>query len=562
MKIMDEEMEYAEMLEIPVSTVNVTKKRGRKPKKEVDAQTNATVNEYKQNNISAKGSKQKTSQNTTVTKGSTKNSAQNNTIAKAGARNYTRNSTIANSNTQNNAVVKDSMQNSSQNSTVTKGSLQNGLQNNSVASVGVQYHSQKRAAAEASNESGFEKEYTTSGDSGNSLAVGNVSNGLTVGNGGNGLNMGNNGNFSADTISDTANEQAGFSAADSALEAKSSMQVTDKPSHSELAHPKQSITESEWFQHPTLAAQSNNNKTRTENNQNAQFATAVQQGINKASAENDYREEQENNKTFNTLEGYEANGAFDFIPQENAIVSECSPIAIPRRKKRPFLARLFGKKENVWTYENEEEAKTAEPFPDEIEQDEPQIYNYSLYQNKLERDNTRQKRYSLIAGIEFAACVTLCAGIFLTNVFYPTSAINTFFRSISQSTKADARTYSDFTLSAVLSEENAELNLSPTGILSFTEKGCVYPAVDGTVTDITQNADGTWMVKIAHSPTFTGIINGLSYAACSVGSELKSNIPVGYSDGETEVQVSLYDDGALLNCFYVTENGDLAWTEE
>ena len=50
MKIMDEEMEYAEMLEIPVSTVNVTKKRGRKPKKEVDAQTNATVNEYKQNN--------------------------------------------------------------------------------------------------------------------------------------------------------------------------------------------------------------------------------------------------------------------------------------------------------------------------------------------------------------------------------------------------------------------------------------------------------------------------------------------------------------------------------
>ena len=53
MKIMDEEMEYAEMLEIPVSTVNVTKKRGRKPKKEVDAQTNATVNEYKQNNILA-----------------------------------------------------------------------------------------------------------------------------------------------------------------------------------------------------------------------------------------------------------------------------------------------------------------------------------------------------------------------------------------------------------------------------------------------------------------------------------------------------------------------------
>ena len=33
---MDEEMEYAEMLEIPVSTVKVTKKRGRKPKKQTE----------------------------------------------------------------------------------------------------------------------------------------------------------------------------------------------------------------------------------------------------------------------------------------------------------------------------------------------------------------------------------------------------------------------------------------------------------------------------------------------------------------------------------------------
>ena len=35
---MDEEMEYAEMLEIPVSTVKVTKKRGRKPKAQKEQQ--------------------------------------------------------------------------------------------------------------------------------------------------------------------------------------------------------------------------------------------------------------------------------------------------------------------------------------------------------------------------------------------------------------------------------------------------------------------------------------------------------------------------------------------
>ena len=252
----------------------------------------------------------------------------------------------------------------------------------------------------------------------------------------------------------------------------------------------------------------------------------------------------------------------DFSAQENTIISESAPIAIPRRKKRPFLVRLFGGKENIWEYETPKPQKAVDPFLEETDAAEPQIYSYDLYQKEKGGRDKKEKRYSLIVGIEFAACVALCAGIFLTNVFYPTSAINTFFKSLTQNSAADARTYSDFTLSSILSEENAELNLSPTGILSFTEKGCVYPAVDGTVTEISQNADGTWMIKISHSPTFSEIINGLSYAACSVGSELKSNVPVGYSDGKQEVQVSMYDDGALLNCFYVTENGDLAWTKE
>ncbi len=252
----------------------------------------------------------------------------------------------------------------------------------------------------------------------------------------------------------------------------------------------------------------------------------------------------------------------NFAPQENTIVGESAPIAIPRRKKRPFLARLFGGKENVWEYETPQAPLATDPFLDEKEDAKPPIYNYSLYHKEKSIRANKEKRYSLIVGIEFAACVALCAGIFLTNVFYPTSAINTFFKSLGQNSAADARTYTDFTLSSVLSEENAELNLSPTGILSFTEEGCVYPAVDGTVTEILQNADGTWMVKISHSPTFSGIINGLSYAACSVGSVLKSNVPVGYSDGKKEVQVSMYDDGALLNCFYVTESGNLAWTED
>ena len=77
-----------------------------------------------------------------------------------------------------------------------------------------------------------------------------------------------------------------------------------------------------------------------------------------------------------------------------------------------------------------------------------------------------------------------------------------------------------------------------------------------------QNNDGTWTIKIAHSETFSEIISGLTYAACSVGSVVKSNVPVGYSDGNAEVQVSMYEAGALLNCFILTENGELVWAEE
>ena len=165
--------------------------------------------------------------------------------------------------------------------------------------------------------------------------------------------------------------------------------------------------------------------------------------------------------------------------------------------------------------------------------------------------------------MEFAAAFALCLGIFLTNVFLPSSAINTFFRFLTTSpAQADARTYADFTLSGVIYEEGTELLLSETGVLSFTDAGCVYPAVDGTVTDILQENDGTWTVKISHSPSFSEIISGLSYAPLQVGETVKSNVPVGYSDGQKEVQVTMYESGALLNCFYVTEDGGLAWIVE
>ena len=173
--------------------------------------------------------------------------------------------------------------------------------------------------------------------------------------------------------------------------------------------------------------------------------------------------------------------------------------------------------------------------------------------------------WKIALNAEFIAACALCGAIFLTNVFMPNSAINTFFRSMSNATAAaqtDPRPYTDFTLSSVVSElSNAELSLSPAGILSFTEACHVYPAANGTVRSVTQTADGEYTVKIGYSDTFTGIVNGLDTVYYVEGDEVKANVPLGYSDGENEVQVTMYSGGALLNCFQLTEENCLAWVE-
>ena len=145
----------------------------------------------------------------------------------------------------------------------------------------------------------------------------------------------------------------------------------------------------------------------------------------------------------------------------------------------------------------------------------------------------------------------------------PNSAINTFFRTLNETpaiVTIDDRPYTDFTLSSIVSElSDTELNLSPTGILTFTDTCCVYPAADGKVSAVTANADGTYTLKIAHSDSFTGVIEGLNTVYYALGDEVKANVPVGFTTGEKEVQVTMYSQGALLNCYQLTEENCLAW---
>ena len=177
-----------------------------------------------------------------------------------------------------------------------------------------------------------------------------------------------------------------------------------------------------------------------------------------------------------------------------------------------------------------------------------------------------EKRTRIILTAEFAAACALCGAIFLTNVFMPGSAINTFFRALGepkQTETVDARTYADFSLSPIVSElSDAEITVSPAGIVSFTDECHVYPVANGKITDVTQNTDGKYTVKISHSDSFSGVIGGLDTVYYAVGDEVKANIPLGFTGGETEVQVTMYQSGELLNCFELTEENCLAWTTQ
>jgi hypothetical protein len=216
--------------------------------------------------------------------------------------------------------------------------------------------------------------------------------------------------------------------------------------------------------------------------------------------------------------------------------------------------------------ERENAFREAYAFADEESDETEQNLENDGGMYEFKHQTHSQKAAKIVLNTEFALACALCGAIFITNIFVPNSAINTFFRAASNASAVaavDTRPYSDFTLSPVVSElSEAELHLSATGILSFQEACHVYPAANGEVGEIIQNTDGSYSVKICYSDTFTGVFGGLEQVYYSVGDTVKCNVPFAYADGETEVQVTMYSGGVLLNCFELTEENCLAWLEE
>lgn len=158
-------------------------------------------------------------------------------------------------------------------------------------------------------------------------------------------------------------------------------------------------------------------------------------------------------------------------------------------------------------------------------------------------------RASRVIAIELVAVCVLAAAIFITNFLMPTSVINTFLGYFSAVEAPAEPSYNELKLSSVVGAfSDTDVNMTDSGVITFTAKGSVYPVCDGTVAKITED-NGLYTVQINHTSTFSSVITGLTDVYSAKSSAVKANIPFAYSNGENEVRVSMYNGEELLNCY-------------
>ena len=213
--------------------------------------------------------------------------------------------------------------------------------------------------------------------------------------------------------------------------------------------------------------------------------------------------------------------------------------------------------------DNDLKEKVVEKVNDRMQDAYDPLYAESTPIEREEKPvSAKNKGAKRLLFAEFAAVCALCAAIFLTNIFVPSSAINTFVRSLfhgNGETATDTRTYHDFTLSPIVNDfEEVELAVSDTGVLSFTAACSVYPPCEGTLISLNGDAESGYTLELKHSDSFSTIISGLDNVYYTVGQTVKSNVPLAYSDGEGSVRVMFYSEGSLLTNYTVAEN-TLAW---
>lgn len=179
--------------------------------------------------------------------------------------------------------------------------------------------------------------------------------------------------------------------------------------------------------------------------------------------------------------------------------------------------------------------------------------------NNLETPRT-EKKVSRAKGITavtaFAIIGVLLAVVFLTNAFYPDSALKVFLGSIFNNEEeiasvTDERTFKDF--SPVLCFSGSEEVVLSEGLISVNGEGSVYSTVDGEIRQVSVNGDGRYTVEIAHSDNFTSVISNLDFVYGETGDKVFSNIPVGYTSENLSMQFLDAEENVITN-YEIIEN--------
>lgn len=144
-----------------------------------------------------------------------------------------------------------------------------------------------------------------------------------------------------------------------------------------------------------------------------------------------------------------------------------------------------------------------------------------------------------------AACL-LAGGIFLTNALVDNTAINNFVAGLSQPAEQQV-SYTELELSPAVSLlSDVTVDRAESGAITFTANTAVYPVCDGEIASVT-SSDGLYTVKIAHTPSFSSVISGLTDVYVSAGDGVRANIPFARSDGENTVSVAMYDGDSVIS---------------
>ncbi len=198
---------------------------------------------------------------------------------------------------------------------------------------------------------------------------------------------------------------------------------------------------------------------------------------------------------------------------------------------------------------------------DRMEASDPAYAESKPIEREMQTVNRRSPARKVLL-VELVAVIALCATIFLTNLFIPNSAINTFVRGLFQGNAqtADARVYSDFKLSPVVNEYvDAEVTVSETGVMSFTAECTVYAPVEGTLESVYGNATDGYSIRLRHSDSFTTIISGIDDVYLAEGDKVRTNVPLAHSDGEGAVSIMFYDGENLIRNVVKNDEG-ISWS--